>query len=128
MRNNDQSELVKRLKSFQFAIEGCGYVLKTQKNAKIHGFITIGVVLCGLWLGLSRYDWVLLLLTIALVWMAEFINTALEAIVDMTMPNPHALAKVAKDVSAGAVLLVSCAAVLTGLLILGPPLWARFFG
>jgi diacylglycerol kinase len=69
-----------------------------------------------------------LILTIMAVWMAEFMNTALEAVVDMTMPDPHPLAKVAKDVAAAGVLVGACGAVLVGLLILGPPLWARLFG
>jgi diacylglycerol kinase len=60
--------------------------------------------------------------------MAEFMNTALEAIVDMIMPEKHPLAKVAKDVSASAVLLGAFAAVLVGILILGPPLLQRLIG
>ena len=64
----------------------------------------------------------------AVVWMAEFMNTALEAIVDMIMPEKHPLAKVAKDVTAAAVLIGACAAVLVGFLILGPPLWQRMSG
>jgi len=63
-----------------------------------------------------------LILTIALVWAAEFINTALEAVVDLASPQQHPLAKVGKDVGAAAVLLASLAAILVGLLILGPPL------
>ena len=70
----------------------------------------------------------IIILTIAIVWMAEFINTALEAIVDMTMPEKNQLAKVAKDVSAAAVLIGACAAVLIGFLILGPPLWQHLIG
>jgi diacylglycerol kinase (ATP) len=99
--------------------------MRTQKNAWIHGVASLSVFVIGLWLGLSRSDWALLILTIVMVWMAEFMNTALEAIVDMSQPEPHPLAKVAKDVSAAAVLLGACAAVLVGLIILGPPLWQR---
>jgi len=62
---------------------------------------------------------------IAIVWIAEFINTALEAVVDLASPAHHPLAKVGKDVGAAAVLIAALAAVLIGLLILGPPLWAR---
>lgn len=122
MSNDNHSEIKKRVKSFQFAFEGCLYVLKTQKNAWIHAIITLGVIFLAIWLVIPREDWAILILTIALVWMAEFFNTAVEAIVDMMMPDPHPLAKVAKDVSAGAVLLVALAAVVVGLLILGPPL------
>ncbi len=127
-KNNGRKELNKRIKSFNYAFEGWGYVLRTQKNAWIHAFVTIMVVITGLWLGLSRYDWVLLIIAIAIVWITEFLNTALEAIVDMTMPDPHPCAKVAKDVGAGAVLLSAFAAILIGLLVLGPPLWEIISG
>jgi len=69
-----------------------------------------------------------LLLTIGLVWTAEFLNTALEAVVDLASPQQHPLARIGKDVGAAAVLIAALIAVLTGLLILGPPLWMRLFG
>lgn len=71
-------------------------------------------------------DWAVLLLTIALVWTAEFINTALEAVVDLASPQHHPLAKVGKDVGAAAVLIAALTSILVGLLILGPPLWKLF--
>ncbi len=123
MQSNGQTEMYKRIKSFQYALEGWAYVLRTQKNAWIHAIFTIGVAVIGLWLGLSKYDWAFLIIAVVVVWITEFINTALEAIVDVSMPDPHPCAKVAKDVGAGAVLLGAAAAVLIGLLILGPPVW-----
>ncbi|MDX1413013.1 MAG: diacylglycerol kinase family protein [Candidatus Promineifilaceae bacterium] len=128
MQNNDQSEIDKRIKSFRYAFEGAWYVLRTQKNAWIHAAFMIAVVIMGLWLKLPRYDWVLLVIIMAVVWITEFFNTALEAIVDMTMPKPHPCAKIAKDVGAGAVLVGAIAAVLVGLMILGPPLWSVISG
>ena len=128
MDDKDNNEIIKRVRSFRYAFEGWWYVIRTQKNAWIHGAASFAVVALCLWLGLSRSDWALIILTIAVVWMAEFMNTALEAIVDMTMPEVHPLAKVAKDVSAAAVLVGACAAVLVGILILGPPLWQRLTG
>jgi diacylglycerol kinase len=83
------------------------------------------VFILGLWLGLSAHDWAIIILTITMVFAAEFINTAIEAVVDLASPTKHPLAKVGKDVGAGAVLIAAVAAVLIGLLILGPPLWAR---
>ncbi len=62
------------------------------------------------------------------VWMAEFFNTALEAVVDIASPEYHPLAKIAKDVAAAAVLVGAFCAVIIGLLIMGPPLWGRLFG
>ena len=100
-------------------------MLRTQHNAWIHAIISTAVFVLGLWLGLGRLEWAIILLTMALVWMAEFINTALEAVVDLASPDLHPLAKVGKDVAAAAVLVGAVTAILVGLLILGPPLWAR---
>lgn len=114
-----------RARSFQFAFAGWWYVIRTQKNAWIHTVFSLGVVLLALWLGVSPLAWAILILTIALVWTAEFLNTALEAVVDLASPAHHPLAKVGKDVGAAAVLIAAGAAVVIGLFILGPPLWAR---
>ena len=112
-----------RVQSFGYAVRGWWYVLRTQRNAWIEAVITILVMLLSLWLGLSARDWAILVLTIVLVFIAEFLNTAIEAVVDLASPGHHPLARVAKDVGAGAVLLAATAAAAVGLLILGPPLW-----
>lgn len=117
--------LTSRIASFGHALRGWGHVLKTQQNAWIHSLIASVVIALGLWLGLSVRDWAVIVLTIAMVFTAEFINTAIEAIVDLASPDHHPLAKVGKDVGAGAVLVAALAAVVVGLLILGPPLWAK---
>ena len=70
-------------------------------------------------------EWAILVITIAMVFTAEFINTSIEAVVDLASPTHHPLAKVGKDVGAGAVLVAALAAIVVGLLILGPPLWVR---
>jgi len=108
--------------SFKHAFYGWWYVLRTQRNAWIHATISTAVVLVALWLRLPLRDWAVLFLTIALVWTAEFINTALEAVVDLASPQQHPLARVGKDVGAAAVLLAALASILVGLLLLGPPL------
>jgi len=117
--------ITSRYHSFRFAFHGWGYVLKTQRNAWIHSMIATLVILMGLWLGLTPQDWAVLVITIAMVFTAEFINTAIEAVVDLASPNHHPLAKVGKDVGAAAVLVAALAAILVGILILGPPLWAK---
>ncbi len=111
-----------RVQSFGYAFRGWWYVLRTQRNAWIHAVITLVVVVLSIWLGLGARDWAILVLTIALVFMAEFLNTAIEAVVDLASPEHHPLARVAKDAGAGAVLLAAIAAIVIGLLILGPPL------
>lgn len=114
-----------RIHSFGHAFRGWGYVLKTQHNAWVHAVIATLVFLLSFWLGLPPRDWAVIILTVTMVFAAEFINTAIEAVVDLASPVHHPLAKVGKDVGAAAVLIAALAAVLIGLLILGPPLWAR---
>lgn len=116
-----------RARSFSYAFQGWAYVLRTQRNAWIHTFVTLIVLALAFWLRLPRVEWAILLLTLMAVWMAELINTALESVVDLTMLDPHPLAKIAKDVAAAAVLVGALGAVLIGLLILGPPLWQRLW-
>ncbi len=117
-----------RIRSFGYAFRGWWYVIRTQRNAWIHALVTSMVLIVAAWLKLPARDWAVLLLTIALVWAAEFINTALEAVVDLASPQMHPLAKVGKDVGAAAVLIAALVSVLIGLLILGPPLWAMISG
>ena len=120
--NKVKDFFISRSLSFMHAFNGWRYVLRTQRNAWIHATISTVVVLVALWLRLPLRDWAVLFLTIALVWTAEFINTALEAVVDLASPQQHPLARVGKDVGAAAVLLASMASILVGLLLLGPPL------
>jgi len=117
--------IASRLRSFRHAFHGWAYVLQTQQNAWVHAVIASMVLIIGLWLGLPPRDWAVLILTIAMVFAAEFINTAIEAVVDLATSERHPLAKVGKDVGAAAVLIAALAAVLIGLLILGPPLWIK---
>jgi diacylglycerol kinase len=101
------------------------YVLRTQRNAWIHGMMTVIVVAMGAWLRIPLSQWPALLLAVALVWMAEFINSALEAIVDLASPGRHPLARVGKDIGAAAVLIAALASAAVGLVILLPPLVSR---
>ena len=113
--------------SFRHAFEGIVHVLKTQPNAWVHAAISLAVIAAGLWLGLGRVEWAILVVTMAVVWVAEFVNTAIEAAVDLATAERHPRAKMAKDAAAGGVLVAAILAVIVGLLILGPPLWARLF-
>jgi diacylglycerol kinase (ATP) len=117
-----------RLASFRYAVAGLAHVLRTQRNAWIHAVASLAVVLLAFWLQPGLTQWAVLVLAMALVWMAEFINSALEAIVDLASPDVHPLAKVGKDVGAAAVLIAAVSAALVGLLILGPPLGQRLWG
>lgn len=112
--------------SFQYAFAGIRYLLWTQRNAKIHTAIGLVAVGLGFALGIDHYEWLALLLTIALVIAAEGVNTALESVVDLASPEYHPLAKIAKDVGAGTVLITAIASVLVGLLLFLPRLLALF--
>jgi diacylglycerol kinase (ATP) len=119
--------IASRLASFRYAFQGWSHVLHTQQNVWIHSAIAAVVIIVGLWINLPPRDWAVIVLTAALVFSAEFMNTSIEAVVDLASPNMHPLAKIGKDVGAAAVLVAALAAILIGLLILGPPLWAKLF-
>jgi diacylglycerol kinase len=120
-----KSFITSRIQAFGHAFRGWGHVLRTQHNAWIHSIAAIIVFILGLWSRLPLRDWAVLILTIAMVFAAEFVNTAIEAVVDLASPDKHPLAKIGKDVGAAAVLVAALAAILIGLLLLGPPLWAK---
>jgi diacylglycerol kinase len=114
-----------RGRSFRFAFSGWWYVIRTQRNAWVHAVVSVVVILMGFWLQLGPHDWAIIILAIALVWTSEFINTALEAVVDLASPQQHYLARVGKDVGAAAVLIAAVSSAIIGLLVLGPPLFER---
>jgi diacylglycerol kinase (ATP) len=112
-----------RARSFRYAFAGWWHVIRTQRNAWIHALFSVAVLALAIFLRLAARDIAVLILTIAVVWTAEFINTAIEAVVDLASPQVHPLAKVGKDVGAAAVLIAALASVVIGLLLMGPPLW-----
>ncbi len=117
---------IRLVRSFYFAFAGIAYLFRTQRNARIELVIALVVCALGAWLRITRLEWAILVVMIAMVLILEGLNTALEAAVDLASPEIHPLAKVAKDVTAGMVLIAAIASVVVGLLILGPPLRSRF--
>jgi diacylglycerol kinase (ATP) len=115
-----------RVASLSYALAGWLYMLRRQKNTRLQAVASIAVFVFALWLQIDFVRWAILILTVSSVWMAEFVNAAVEAVVNMVSPDYHPMAKVAKDVAAAAVLLGVVASVLIGLLILGPALLAKF--
>ncbi|MBN1285217.1 MAG: diacylglycerol kinase family protein [Anaerolineae bacterium] len=114
-----------RRASLGYALAGWAYMLRYQTNIRIQLAATVMVVVMGLWLGLGAPEWALLVLVIGLNFLLEFINAAIEAAVNLASPGLHPMARIAKDVAAGATLLAAVIAVLVGLLVMGPPLLAR---
>ncbi|MBN1540916.1 diacylglycerol kinase family protein [candidate division KSB1 bacterium] len=120
-----QFDLNDRIKSFAYAGRGVYQMLRTQQNAWIHALATVLVLLLSAWIGLTAGEWCLIILTIALVWMAEAFNTALEILADVTSPHFNPLVGKAKDVAAGAVMISSIGAVVIATVIFLPYLIDR---
>jgi len=107
----------KLLDSFHYAIDGIIYTLKTQRNMKVHFLAAIAVLFLSLFLKVSKLEVLILFFTISLVIIAEMINTSIEAAIDLITDKYHELAKIAKNVAAGAVLIASLNAIIVGYMI-----------
>jgi diacylglycerol kinase (ATP) len=114
-----------RLSSLGYALAGWLYMLRRQKNTRIQAFASIAVLLVAFWLQIDAISWAVLIVTITIVWMAEFLNAAVEAAINLVSAELHPMAKVGKDVASAAVLLSVLASIIVGLLLLGPPLWEK---
>lgn len=112
-------DLRKTLRSFRFARQGITDLFRYENNAKVHLLIAIAVVIAGFWLNLTHVEWAIVLTQVGLVWAAEAFNTAIEKLCDFVSPGLHPQIKAIKDLSSGAVLIVSIVAVVVGGLILG---------
>lgn len=108
--------------SFGYAFEGIAEAFKNEPNFRIHLVITIVVLLVGWYFRLSQTEWTIIILTIAATIVLELINTAIEAVVDIASPKISRLAKIAKDVSAAAVLISALSAIIVGAIIFLPKL------
>lgn len=106
--------------SFKYAIEGIWTSFKTERNMKIHIFIMILAIIAGIILKINKSEWIICIILFAIVIGSELFNTSIETIVDMVMPEKNEKAKIAKDVSAGALLVVAIGAAIIGLVIFVP--------
>lgn len=106
------------VESFNCAIEGLIYVIKTQRNMRVHLLLAIFALICGVVLRLDGIDFLFVCLAITLVLWSEMMNTGVELQIDLISETYHPLAKIVKDIFAGAVLLASTFAVLVAYLIL----------
>jgi diacylglycerol kinase len=107
---------------FGYAFAGLWYVLCTQRNARIHAAAAVLAVGVGMFLRISAVEFAVTFVAITAVFVAEIFNTAVEVCVDLASPQRHPLAKTAKDVAAGAVLVTAVLAVVIGLCVFGPHL------
>jgi len=116
------------VRSFSYALQGIVYTVKTQRNMQIHVAAATLVLAAAWWLQIPRSDVLLVFFSIGLVFSLELINTAVEAAVDLASPEWHAKAKIAKDASAGAVLVAAILSVGIGIMVFGPPLLEKMTG
>ena len=112
--------LRRRAASFGYAARGVWAALRTEVHLWFHAVATVVVLGLGLYVGLARWEWVAVALAVGAVWCAELVNTAIEAVVNLVSPEYHPLAGRAKDVAAGAVLVMALAALVVGVLVFGP--------
>ena len=119
----------KRLvRSFKAAFEGIASTYKKEQNIKIHTIISLIVVICGILFKINYLEWLVCLVLIGFVLMAEFFNTAIEYVVDLASPGIHPLAKAAKDTASAGVLMMAIVAALIGSVIFIPKILDLFGG
>lgn len=118
-----EDSLAKFIAGFGYAFSGIWYALRTQRNARFHAVAALLVTLLGILLHLSALEFAFLFVAITSVFIAEMFNTGIEVCIDLVSPEYHPLAKIAKDVAAGAVLVSAILAVVIGLFVLGPHVW-----
>ena len=105
------------IESFNAAVEGFIYVLKTERNMRIHFLAAFFFILLGVYLNFSYLELIALIVTIAFVLAAEMFNTAIEHVVDMVRNEFHPMARIIKDIGAGAVLITAVSAVIVGYML-----------
>ncbi len=116
------------LTTFKNAVAGCRYAFVTQKNFRVHFSLSFLVIALAFWLEIPIDNFLLLILAIFLGLAVEMGNTAFEKTVDLVTEEYNHKAKIAKDVSAGMMLLVSFGLALVGIFVLLPPLWHKISG
>jgi diacylglycerol kinase len=121
-----QSDLAKFFAGFKYALNGLWYALRTQRNARVHVSIAILAILAGIVLHISAVEFAMVFVAITGVFITEMFNTVFELCIDIASPDYHPLAKIAKDVAAGAVLLSAMLAVVIGLFVFVPHIWYLF--
>lgn len=114
------------IKSFGYSIEGLKYAYKYEQSMTIHFTMVIFVIAAGFFLKISLFEWLICFMLMGLVMATELINTSIEAVVDLTCPEIHPLAKIAKDTASAAVFVFSVVAAISGLIIFVPKIIALF--
>lgn len=127
MEKPQKTGIKARIASFGYAFKGVWTLIKSQPHAKFHLIVTIGVTIGGFAFKIDPHEWGLVLLSMAIVWVAEGVNTAIEFVVDLVSPDYHELAGKAKDVAAGAVLLGAIFAAIIAAIVFLPKIYLLLF-
>ncbi len=127
MMSRVKSFLTRRLKSFKYAFNGIKFVFKTQINFKIHLFAALVAIVLGFWLKINYYEWLILIIIIFFVLIAETFNTIVEKIMDYINPNFDEKIGIIKDLAAAAVLIAAILSIIVGLVIFLPKILKIIF-
>lgn len=117
----------KLIKSFKFAINGIKETIKNEQNMKIHFFMMIAVIIAGIIFKISKLEWIICIILFGLVISSELFNTAIENTIDLITKEKNENARIAKDASAGAVLIISISSAIIGFMIFIPKIAEIFF-
>lgn len=117
------SKRKKLINSFKYAFSGIASAFKTERNMKIHVLAVVLVTLAGFLFKISKMEWIICIILFGMVISLELANTAIETTVDLAMPERNEKAKLAKDISAGAVLVCAFVSVIVGLMIFVPKIY-----
>ena len=120
MKTKTTYSIESRMNSFSNAFQGIQSMIKMEVNAKIHLAFTVFALVLGYLLHISSTEFIFMIIVMAMVWMAELVNTAIEKSMDIISTDFHPQIKLVKDLSAGAVLVCSLAAIVTGCIIFIP--------
>ena len=120
LKGNKKYKSKNLLDSFKHAFEGLFYGIKSTKNLQIDIFVVVVVIIFGFVFKISLIEWISLVICFGLVMCLELVNTAIEEAVNLAMPNTHPVAKISKDVAAGAVLLGALMSVVVGFIVFLP--------
>ena len=115
-----KSKVKKLSNSFKYAGTGIFSAFKSELNMQVHFCLMLLVILCGIIFEISLFEWQICIVLFGVVIGAEIFNTAIETVVDLVMPNINEKAKLAKDLAAGAVLIIAISAAVVGLTIFVP--------
>ena len=113
----------KFLLSFKYAWQGFIKLLQSEQNTRVHLFFSVLVLVLAFYFNVERYEWLALLICIALVWSAEIINTAIENLANVVSPEYHEKIKTVKDLAAAGVLVCAFISIIIGTIIFGNKLW-----